>query len=135
MSRRSQSGIVVQRGIESSLQNVCAKTFEIECQPVLVASLNTSPRPCARMWNGPFSISPVLVNNRDGAISRRAAAVIPQRAPPLGRIHYSEIPFSCKEARISRQGTTFRVRAIKALIDATQTGCWRISGDRKRSGE
>lgn len=49
-----------------SLQNVCAETFETECQPDLVALLNTSSRPCACMGDGPFLISPALTRIRAG---------------------------------------------------------------------
>lgn len=55
--------------VASHDKNVCAKYFEIERQPSLVASLNMSPRPCACMGFGPFSISPAWVNNPSGAIS------------------------------------------------------------------
>ncbi len=58
----------VQRSGFTSLQNVCANYFEIECQPRLVASLNTSPRPCACMGSGPFLISPAKIT-LGGAIS------------------------------------------------------------------
>jgi len=74
MTGAIQIGVTVQRGTESSLQNVCAKSFEIECQPVRVTSLNTSSRPYARMWAGPFLISPVLAKTKAGLFPRRTAA-------------------------------------------------------------
>jgi len=84
----------VRRGIAPSPQNVCAANFEIECQPALVASPNTCPRPCDCMWDGPFSISPVLAKTKTGLFHRRTATpgVIREWSPTTGAAEATKAP-------------------------------------------
>lgn len=58
---------IVQWSKQHSLTSECAKTLETEVQPALVAPLNTSPRPYARMGDGYFWIvSTTSLRNRRG---------------------------------------------------------------------